>query len=223
MACLSMDPLSLYLLGRPDSVDPVMVEVKMNGESVRMEVDTGAAVSVMSQSSYERIRDNQPLRESGLKLKTYTGEIVSPQGVAAVDVVYQDQQSQLPITVVEGNVPNLLGRDWLSKLRLRWEELFPLEHRLNVLEDVQGPVAELVSEFPGVFTNELGCLKNFEVNIPVPEGTQPKFCKMRPVPYAMKSRVEEGGVGSLREAGCVEACPVLQVGCASGSGLEGCA
>ena len=189
---LSLDPLSLYLLGRPESVDPVMVEVKMNGESVRMEVDTGAAVSVMSQSSYERIRDSrQPLRESGLKLKTYTGEIISPQGVAAVDVVYQDQQSQLPITVVEGNVPNLLGRDWLSQLRLRWEELFPLNRRLNVLEDVQGPVAELVAEFPKVFTNELGCLKNFKVNIPVPEGTHPKFCKTRPVPYAMKSRVEE--------------------------------
>ena len=189
---LSMDPLSLYLLGRPESVDPVMVEVRMNGESVRMEVDTGAAVSVMSQSSYERIRDSrQPLRESGLKLKTYTGEIVSPQGVASVDVVYQDQQSRLPITVVEGNVPNLLGRDWLSQLRLRWEELFPLDRRLNVLEDVQGPVAELVAKFPGVFTNELGCLKNFKVNIPVPEGTQPKYCKTRPVPYAMKSRVEE--------------------------------
>ena len=113
---LNMDLLSLYRLGRQEAADPVMVDVMVNGGPVRMEVDTGAAVSVMSQSSYERIRGDQPLRESGLKLKTYTGEIVTPRGVATVDVAYQDQQRQLPITVVEGNVPNLLGRDWLSKL-----------------------------------------------------------------------------------------------------------
>ena len=189
--CLSMDPLSLYRLGRPEAADPVMVDMLLNGKSVRMEVDTGAAVTVMSRSSYERVGSGQPLQESNLKLKTYTGEIVSPQGVGEVNVVYQDQQSQLPITVVDGNVPNLLGRDWLGKLKLKWEELFPLERRVNVLEDIQGPVAAVVSEFPGVFTGELGCLKNFKVNIPVPEGVQPKFCKTRPVPYAMKSRVEE--------------------------------
>jgi hypothetical protein len=186
-----MDLLSLYRLGRPESPDPVMVDVIVNGGPVRMEVDTGAAVSVMSQSSYERIRGDQPLRESGLKLKTYTGEIVTPRGVATVDVVYQDQQSQLPITVVAGNVPNLLGRDWLSKLRLKWEELFPMERRMHVLEGLQGPVSKLVAEFPVVFGDKLGCLKNFQVNIPVPDGAVPKFCKTRPVPYAMRSRVEE--------------------------------
>ena len=188
---LSMDPLSLYLLERQRAVDPVMVEVMMNGKPVRMEVDTGAAVSVMSQSSYERIKDHPQLQKSTLKLKTYTGEIVSPQGVGEVDVVYQNQESKLPITVVEGNVPNLMGRDWLGKLRLKWEELFPLDRRLNKLEGVDGPVAELLSQFPEVFTNDLGCLKDFKVHIPVPEGTPSKFCKARPVPYAMKSRVEE--------------------------------
>ena len=62
---------------------------------------------------------------------------------------------------------------------------------MHVLEGLQGPVSKLVAEFPGVFTDKLGCLKNFQVNIPVPEGAVPKFCKTRPVPYAMRSRVEE--------------------------------
>ena len=53
---LNLDLLCMYRLGRQDSADPVMVDVEVNGKPVRMEVDTGAAVSVMSQSSYERIR-----------------------------------------------------------------------------------------------------------------------------------------------------------------------
>ena len=65
--------MHLYVLRRT-SADPVMVEVRLNGESVRMEVDTGAAVSVMSLSCFERVRcSDQKLRKYDLKLKTYTG------------------------------------------------------------------------------------------------------------------------------------------------------
>ena len=31
----------------------------------------------------------------------------------------------LPVTVVESNAPTLLGRDWLSALKLDWNNLFP--------------------------------------------------------------------------------------------------
>ena len=32
-------------------------------------------------------------------------------------VNYQGQEFDLPITVVNGSVPNLMGRDWLSRLK----------------------------------------------------------------------------------------------------------
>jgi len=52
-------------------------------------------------------------------------------------------------------------------------------------------VQDLVGQFPEVFTDELGCLRDFKVKIPVPEGVEPKFCRARPVPYSMKSRLDE--------------------------------
>jgi hypothetical protein len=119
------DPLGLYSLDRQFAVDPVVVEIQLNGKSGRMEVDTGAAVSVMSVSCYNMVRAlNEVLESSSLKLKTCTGELVSPEGVGQVEVKYQDQTHNLPITVVKGNVPRLMGRDWLSKLQLKWGELF---------------------------------------------------------------------------------------------------
>ena len=187
------DPLNLFLLEKQSAVEPIMVEVVMNGKPVRMEVDTGAAVTVMNSSSYGRVKTPGAveLQRSDMKLKTYTGEVISPEGVGQVDVKYQDQQLALPITVVQGNVPNLMGRDWLGVLKLKWDELFPLEHKLHKLEGVDGPVSKLVNQFPEVFTNDLGCLNNFKLNIPVPEDAAPKFCKARPVPYALRSRLEE--------------------------------
>jgi len=183
------DPLNLFVLRRT-SAEPVMVEVKLNGQPVRMEVDTGAAVSVMSLSCFERVRSsNQQLRKSELKLKTYTGEIVSPEGVGEVSVEYRDQKMELPITVVGGHVPNLMGRDWLGLLKLKWEELFPQRAPVQKL-DVSGTVAELVKEFPEVFSEKLGCLRDFKVRLPVAESVKPMFFKARPVPYAMRERVE---------------------------------
>ena len=68
----SLDQLNLFVLGEKSSSQPVMVEVQLNGVPVRMEVDTGAAVTVLNVSCYERVNGtNQVLEESELRLKTY--------------------------------------------------------------------------------------------------------------------------------------------------------
>ena len=70
---LSLDPLNLFLLQRKNS-EPVMVEVLLNGRLVCMEVDTGAAVTVMNRPSYARVKKNKlKLQRSDVKLQTYTG------------------------------------------------------------------------------------------------------------------------------------------------------
>ena len=129
------------------------------------------------------------MQKSKVTLKTYTGERVQPKGVGGVDVVYKQQRCRLPVTVVKGNVPMLFGRDWLAKLKLDWGELFPAV-AVNALQP-NSPVEALAAEFPEVFSDKLGCLKDFKVHIPVPEGVQPRFFKPRPVSHALRGRVEE--------------------------------
>ena len=51
-------------------------------------------------------------------------------------------------------------------------------------------VEDIESIFPKVFRKELGCLKGVKASIPIPESAVPKFFKPRPVPYALRSRVE---------------------------------
>ena len=187
----TLDLLELYLVETASKHEPVFVELSVNGQVARMELDTGAAVSVMSLGMYERIRGGGQgrLQESKLRLKTYTGELVKPEGVGEVEVKYGQQCCMLPVTVVKGSVPALMGRDWIARLKLNWEELFPAVATNMV--GVDDRVARLLEGFPDVFTDELGCLRDFKVHIPVSEQAQPKFFKPRPVPYALRSRVED--------------------------------
>ena len=91
-----------------------------------MEVDTGAALSIISEATYKKLweSDTPPeLQQTSVRLRTYTGEEMSVLDCIDVKVHSQEQEAQLPLVVVKGNGPTLLGRNWLMKLRLNWQEI----------------------------------------------------------------------------------------------------
>ena len=63
------------------------------------------------------------LQQATTVLRTYSGEQLSGCGCMNVEVVYGHQQITLPLLVIKGNGPSLLGRDWLSQLMLNWREI----------------------------------------------------------------------------------------------------
>ena len=60
--------------------EPYRVQLKLNGVHTSMEVDTGAAASIINEETYKRISEgnqvkNRPQLETAkVKLRTYTGE-----------------------------------------------------------------------------------------------------------------------------------------------------
>lgn len=86
-----------------------------------MEIDTEAAVSIISQQVYKQSFAHLPLEGARVKLKTYTGECIPVLGQFTTTVQYEDQVNELPLIVVKGNGPNLCGRNWLQKVKLNWK------------------------------------------------------------------------------------------------------
>ena len=107
-----------------NSSDPIMVSVKLNEQSLEMEVDTGAAFSVISEVTRQAVFEKETLYPSDLVLKTYTDERMKVKGTLNMRVQYRDQKQKLVLVVVEGNGPSLLGRNWLKYLRLDWNNIF---------------------------------------------------------------------------------------------------
>lgn len=70
-----------------------------------MEVDTGASVSLISESTYHKTWGDQapPLSPADIKLRTYLGENLRVLGVTTVEVHYGQRSASLPLVVVQGD------------------------------------------------------------------------------------------------------------------------
>ena len=99
--------------------------------------------------------------------------------------------------VVCGNGPSLFGKDWLTKLKLDWTQLCA-NHVCYSLS-----LQDILDEYSSVFDLELGTLKDIAVTIHIDPSAQPRFCKARTVPYALKGKIEKE-LDRLVEQGVIE-------------------
>jgi len=76
-----------------------------------MEVNTGSAVTLVSEHTFKNKWPDTPLQTSSVKLCTYSNESLQVLGQIEAKVQYNKQKTQLTLIVVEGNGPSLFGRD----------------------------------------------------------------------------------------------------------------
>ncbi len=104
----------MFQLTDKPNCDPILLEVVINNVPIKMEMDTGASVSVISNSTCLLIASKSKLgtpQPTNLKLKTYTGEAINIMECIQVKVSYNNLELTLPLYVVEGEGPSLMGRD----------------------------------------------------------------------------------------------------------------
>ena len=95
----------------------IVVEPQVNGVCLPMELDTGAAVSLVSQKTWKQYFPAGKLEKSDILLKTYSGEPLKVEGQAEVQV-------ELPL-LAAGKGPSLWGRNWLESIQLDWARINP--------------------------------------------------------------------------------------------------
>ena len=114
--------------------------------------------------------------------RTYTGEKICPLGSCSVEVKYNDKGAILPLLVIKGNGPNLLGHNWLPHIRIDWKNI----HMVSNYK-----LQNILAKHQNVFGEGLGHLRGYNAKIHVDQEAVPKFMKARPVAYAMKEKIEK--------------------------------
>ena len=184
----------------PEGSLPFTVQISVNKSLLTMEVDTGATLSLISQATYRKLwtkGDAPPLHRTEARLKSYAGEPIAVEGSINVDVKYLDQYASLPLLVVTGDGPSLLGRDWLKHFKLDWSQLN------SVKRDHDASIQQLLDRHPALFKDELGKLEGETAKIYIDSDAKPQFYRARQVPYTLKVQVE-AEIDRLVKEGVIE-------------------
>lgn len=171
-------------------IQPIKVTLRLNQIPIEMEVDTGASLSIINQSTFAALQHHDKtivLKPTQVKFRTYTGGLITVMGLTEVIVEYKKQSFKQPVFVVSGDKPCLLGRDWLYFLKLDWEEIFSI----SLDGAAENNLDKLLSKYAEVFNDELGTLTDYKAHIYLKKSAEPKFLKSRSVPYALKGKIEE--------------------------------
>ena len=179
------------------SPTPINVQVLVNGRQLTMEVDTGAAISIISEETRKTLFTDQKLREVSLVLKTYTGEPMQVVGQLNVRVKYGTQEAKLVLVVVGGNGPSLFGRNWLKYLRLDWSTIAAVRTARPTALDT------LMKRHQQLFADELGTVEPYKATLQVQPDATPRFFKPRQVPFAIKAAIGEE-LDRLEQQGIIE-------------------
>ena len=92
----------------------------------------------------------------------------------------------MELVIVQGDGTCLLGRDWLSKIRLDWTKVGKVVSNNSTPQERLDALLHLYHD---VFADILGTISPHKAALHLKDGTNPQFFKSRPVPYALCERV----------------------------------
>ena len=156
--------------------DVIWVTPKVNGQTLKMELDTGSAVSILPNQKCKEMFLNTPLVTTEAILKTYSGEKIAPEGKLHFRVEYNNQVKDVTLYVVKTRGPALFRRDWLHQIRLDWKLICAIAKE-KPTRDTQRKLEVLLDKCSEVFQDDIGTLKSTKAKLTLKGNSQPKFHK----------------------------------------------
>ncbi|XP_060774421.1 uncharacterized protein K02A2.6-like [Neoarius graeffei] len=162
---------------------PYQTTVILNNKAHVMEVDFGAACSLISENTYNTLWSDQPplIHKDNSVLKQWSQAELRVRGKIFAKVQYQGHEVTLPLLIVQGQGTSLLGRDWFDALGISMMGV----HQVHIQS-----VESILNEYAEVF-QELGATHTPPISIDIDPTASPKFFKACPVPFALRPKLDE--------------------------------
>lgn len=178
------EEVAMYNFNAKDRrVEPLTAVINIDEIRLVMEIDSGAAISAISEQLYLDKFSKYVIKPCKLVIIGYTGTRSRPLGYFTARVKYGSETKEIDFYVISNGGPALLGRDWLKSFGLSLVKVANVA--VKTLE-----VKDLETEFKNLFDGHLGCYKYGTISLKLKKDFRPVFCKPRPVPLAYKEKIE---------------------------------
>ncbi|XP_046398236.1 uncharacterized protein LOC124165041 [Ischnura elegans] len=162
---------------------PWFARVVVDARVVKMEIDTGSAISAISEEYYRANYSYLKLKATSVRLRSYSNTLIQPLGTIDVSATYKGHTARLSLFVVTNGGPPLLGRDWFRALK------FPSPvHKINMEGGIN--IQGIWDRFRELWDGTLGSFKGSEATLHLKPGTKPVFCSPRALAFALRDKVD---------------------------------
>ena len=91
----------------------LLLDIKICGKSLKMELDTGSTLSCVSDSVFDKLQLDCVVEPCNENLCVANGQFVKASRKVIVSVDFKGKIQKLPLHVVDGKFPTLFGRNWI--------------------------------------------------------------------------------------------------------------
>ncbi|XP_062550143.1 uncharacterized protein K02A2.6-like [Armigeres subalbatus] len=191
--------------------EPCVIEVTIEGRKLMMEVDTGSAVSVISEKLYKKRFCSSIMEPCNRRLVVVNGARLEIAGQILVDVKINTRRSMQKLVILksETDFTPLLGRDWMEIFYPDWKLNFGTIETVNQLraEQIEKAIGNIKNKFSKVFSKDFSePIVGFKADLTF-KNEQPIFKRAYEVPYKLKEKfvdhlcmLEQQGVISATKA-----------------------
>lgn len=183
--------VSLNFVDNTNDVEKYEVKLFVNEVEVCFEIDSGCPVTIINHRLKEKWFPDIPLVKTNKRFKSYCGKLLDMLGTMVVKVRFKDTVVKLPLFVANSDRTPLLGREWLSHMKIDWNQII---YQCNSVNEVcvRWPSREsLIKKYPKIFDKSIGCIENVKAKLLLRENTRPVFIKARTIPFSLKDPVEK--------------------------------
>lgn len=166
-------------------VKPFVVKLYIGDKLQEFQIDTGSGVTIININDFKKLNivNEYIIEKANISLRAYNDTIIEPVGMVSINIKYENQLEKLNIYLVKEKGPPIIGREWLIKLNI------PIQTEVKFLSKFNSQ--EVISTFPMVFNNTLGCYKHKLVGLSLKGNYTAIFCKPRTIPFSIKDRVSK--------------------------------
>jgi len=162
----------------------------VDGKTLRFEIDSGAAVSVVSTGTVKRFFPKRSLEATKLQLVAFCKTSIEVVGVLPVSVVWRGGIYKLNLYVSKIEREPLLGREWIRQL-----QLFQLTDSVDTIQSTQdctqAKVAKLLQHYKERLDSNSTKIRGLQASIVLKDNVKPVFIKARTVPFKLLPLVEQ--------------------------------
>ncbi|XP_070382840.1 uncharacterized protein [Dermacentor albipictus] len=172
---------------------PIRRTFSWGGVDLSMEVDTGSPVCVISRQLFDKHHKCWPsLQPSHVKLSCYNGRL-PVVGELQLCVKYRDISVNCALVVLDCPGPSLCGRDLLMLLEQAGVPVLQVTGEGEATADQVDchRIHAICDTYQDVFSETLGLIKGPPASLLLKGDAVPKFCKARPIPYALRDKVSQ--------------------------------